>query len=62
SASSSRLRLLLQKPANLDEPALANAGARGCVTLHGGVTHLIIGTDAERVAKVLRRAIGAPGA
>jgi PTS system N-acetylglucosamine-specific IIC component len=62
SANASRLRLVLANPASLDPTALAKAGARGCVTLNGAVTHIVIGPKAERVAEFLRRAIGAPDA
>ncbi|MDR6626808.1 phosphotransferase system IIB component, partial [Caulobacter segnis] len=54
SASSSRLRLLLQKPANLDEPALANAGARGCVHITDTLVHVVLGPDADAVGRAIQ--------
>jgi PTS system N-acetylglucosamine-specific IIC component len=54
SANASRLRLVLANPASLDPTALAKAGARGCVTLNGGVTHIVIGPKAEALGSAMR--------
>jgi len=53
-ACSSRLRLVLQNPAALNEPALANAGARGLVHINKTVVHLLIGPHANAVASAMQ--------
>jgi PTS system N-acetylglucosamine-specific IIC component len=59
-ACSSRLRLVLQNPAALDQVALANAGARGLVQITDTLVHLILGPNAHAVGDRLRRAIADP--
>ncbi|ADG11580.1 PTS N-acetyl-D-glucosamine transporter [Caulobacter segnis] len=54
SAGSSRLRLVLQKPAALDQAALANAGARGLVHITDTLVHVILGPDADAVGRAIQ--------
>lgn len=54
SACSSRLRLVLQDTAKLDQTALAKAGARGCVTLSQNIVHIIIGADAQALQRAMQ--------
>jgi len=58
SACSSRLRLELRDPSKLDEAALKAAGVRALVRLDGPVVHLVLGPNAEAVAKALQEAVG----
>lgn len=57
-ANASRLRLVLDNPAKLDQPALAKAGTRGSVQLSNNVLHVVVGSNAEAVAEMLRKKIG----
>ena len=57
-ANASRLRLVLDNPAKLDQPALAKAGARGCVQLADNLLHVVLGANAQAVAEILRKKTG----
>lgn len=57
-ANASRLRLVLDNPAKLDQAALAKAGTRGSVQLSNNVLHVVVGSNAEAVAEMLRKKIG----
>ncbi|HJV40699.1 PTS transporter subunit EIIC, partial [Caulobacter sp.] len=54
---SSRLRVVLDDPAALDEAALAAVGVRGLVRVGENALHIVLGPDAERVGEVLRRSL-----
>jgi PTS system N-acetylglucosamine-specific IIC component len=54
SAGSSRLRLVLQNPAAVDQAALANAGARGLVHITDTLVHVILGPDADAVGRAIQ--------
>ncbi len=53
-AVSSRLRIVVLDPANIDQPAVHAAGVRGVTRVAEDTLHLIIGPEAERIAEVLR--------
>ena len=54
SANASRLRLVLANPDKLDQPALANAGARASVSLSNNVAHVIVGQNAGALGDLMR--------
>jgi PTS system glucose-specific IIC component len=56
-----RVRVVLDDPALLDEPALAAAGVAGVLRAPGGVAHLVLGEAAEAVAAALRDALAGAG-
>ncbi|WP_062093274.1 N-acetylglucosamine-specific PTS transporter subunit IIBC, partial [Caulobacter sp. CCH5-E12] len=49
-AVSSRLRIVVLDPANIDQPAVHAAGVRGVTRVAEDTLHLIIGPEAERIA------------
>ena len=51
-----RVRVEVADPAHLDEPALEAAGVMGVMRLSGGVRHLLLGPNADRVAEEMRAA------
>lgn len=57
-----RVRLVLEDPSLLDEPALAASGVAGVLRLPGGVVHLVLGEEADPLAAALRRAVRDAGA
>lgn len=57
-ANASRLRLVLADPQRIDQAALAKAGTRGSVQLSHNVLHVVVGSNAEAVAEMLRKKIG----
>ncbi len=57
-ANASRLRLVLTDPQRIDQAALAKAGTRGCVQLSNNILHVVVGSNAEAVAEMLRKKIG----
>ncbi|MFT4252810.1 MAG: PTS transporter subunit EIIB, partial [Caulobacter sp.] len=59
SACSSRLRLELADPSKLGEAALKAAGVRALVRLDGPVVHLVLGPNAEAVAKAMGEGVKA---
>lgn len=53
-AVSSRLRIVVLDPANIDQPAVHAAGVRGVTRVAEDTLHLIIGPEAERIACAMR--------
>ena len=53
-AVSSRLRIVVLDPANINQPAVHAAGLRGVTRVAEDTLHLIIGPEAERIACAMR--------
>jgi len=51
---SSRLRVVVQNPAAVDEAALTAAGVRGLVRVGDHAVHVVLGPSAERVGEAMR--------
>lgn len=59
-ACTTRLRLVLNDPAGIDEAALTRLGARGLVRPAADRLQVIIGPDADRIMGEMRQAISSP--
>lgn len=60
-ACTTRLRLVLDDPARIDEPALKALGSRGLMRLNGGGVQVILGPIADGVADEIREVMAQAG-
>ncbi|WP_289105266.1 N-acetylglucosamine-specific PTS transporter subunit IIBC [uncultured Halomonas sp.] len=60
-ACTTRLRLVLKEPEQIDEPALKALGSRGIMRLGGGGIQVILGPIADSVSDEIRAAMAAEG-
>ncbi|WP_434984864.1 N-acetylglucosamine-specific PTS transporter subunit IIBC [Vreelandella zhaodongensis] len=61
-ACTTRLRLVLENPEAIDEPALKSLGSRGIMRLQGGGLQVVMGPIADGVADEIRQALKQGGA
>jgi PTS system N-acetylglucosamine-specific IIC component len=61
-ACTTRLRLVVSDPAQLDEPALKALGSRGVLKLADGAVQVVVGPVADQLASEIRTALKSGGA
>jgi PTS system N-acetylglucosamine-specific IIC component len=60
-ACTTRLRLVVANAGTIDEAALRASGARGVLKLGSGRVQVIVGTEADQLARSMRKALGSEG-
>ena len=61
-ACTTRLRLVLEDPVRIDEPALKRLGSRGVLKLAQGAVQVVVGPIADQLASEIRAALRVRGA